>query len=103
MRILFVMFAPLMQIIDSMSERDFYLQAMAIDKEHRGSGIGSTLMHFVEERARGSGATRLTLDVSAKNDAARRFYEHHKMKTVSQWPRRWRIPALKFYRMTKMI
>ena len=103
MRIVLVLFAPLMRIIDSISDGDFYLQAIAIDKELRGAGIGSLLMDSLEERARASGAVRLALDVSAKNEDARRFYEHRGMTIESKWPKRLHIPALKFYRMTRMI
>ncbi len=101
MRMLLVLFAPLMRIIDSISDRDFYLQAIAIDKEFRGTGLGSLLMRSLEERAQASGSVRLALDVSAKNEDAKRFYEHHDMIIESKWPKRLRIPALKFYRMVK--
>ena len=58
-------------------------------------------MDSFEERARASGSTRLSLDVSAKNEGARRFYERRGWNVESQWPKRWAIPGLKFYRMTK--
>jgi len=103
MRIVLVLFAPLMRIIDSISDGDFYLQAIAVDKELRGDGVGSVLMDSFEERAHASGATRLSLDVSAKNEEARRFYERRGMTIESQWPKRLPIPALKFYRMTRII
>ena len=103
MKIVRVAFAPLMRIIDSISDGDFYLQAIAIDKALRGDGIGSLLMESLEERARASGAVRLALDVSAKNKGARRFYEHRGMTIESKWPKRLHIPALKFYRLTRMI
>jgi ribosomal protein S18 acetylase RimI-like enzyme len=101
MRIVLVLFAPLMRIIDSMGDNDFYLQAVAVDKGLRGDGIGSVLMDSFEDRARTSGSTRLSLDVSSKNEGARRFYERRGMTVTSQWPERLKIPALKFYRMTK--
>ncbi len=103
MRVVIVLFAPLMRIIDSISDGDFYLQAIAIDEELRGDGIGSLLMGSLEERALASGTVRLALDVSAKNEDARRFYEHHKMTIESQWPKRMHIPALKLYRMIKKL
>ncbi len=102
-RIVPVLFAPLMRIIDSISDGDFYLQAIAIDKELRGDGMGSLLMDSLEERARASGAIRLALDVSAKNEDARRFYDHRAMIIESKWPKQWHIPALTFYRMIKML
>jgi ribosomal protein S18 acetylase RimI-like enzyme len=103
MRIVRMLFAPIMRIIDSIADGDFYLQAIAVDTELRGDGVGSVLMDSYEERARASGSTRLSLDVSAKNKGARRFYEHRGMNVESQWPKRLAIPVLKFYRMTKVL
>ncbi len=100
MRIVEILLAPIMRIVDSIADGDFYLQAIAVDKELRGDGVGSVLMNFVEERARASGSTRLSLDVSARNEGACRFYERRGMKVESQWPKRLVIPGLKFYRMT---
>ena len=92
--------APFMRIIDSIADDDFYLQAIAVDKELRGEGIGSMLMNFIEDKARLKGADRLALAVSAKNEGARRFYERRGFTVESEWPKRLRIPALTFYRMT---
>ena len=102
-RIVLVLFAPLMRAIDSIADDDFYLQAIAVDNELRGEGLGSILMDSLEEQARASGATRLALDVSAKNQGARRFYDRRGFAVESQWPKRLRIRALTFYRMTKAI
>ena len=101
MRIVMILFSPLMRITDSIPDGDFYLQFIAVDKALRGEGIGSVLMNSFEERALASGSTRLSLDVSAKNEGARRFYERRGMNVESQWPKRLAIPGLKFYRMTK--
>ena len=101
-RIVRMLFAPIMRIIDSITFGDFYVQAIAVDTKLRGAGVGSILMDSSEERAHASGSTRLSLDVSAKNREARRFYEHRGMHVESQWPKRLAIPVLKFYRMTKV-
>jgi len=101
MRIALILFVPLMGIIDSIADGDFYLPAIAVDKELRGDGVGSVLMDSIEERARAIGSTRLSLDVFAQNEGARRFYERRGMNVESQWPKRLAIPGLKFYRMTK--
>jgi ribosomal protein S18 acetylase RimI-like enzyme len=103
MRIVLVLCVPLMRIIDSIADGDFYLQAIAVDKEFHGEGVGSILMDYFEERARAIGATRISLDVSAKNEEARHFYERRGMIIESQWPKRLPIPALKFYRMISVI
>ena len=99
MRIVLILFAPLIRITDSIADGDFYLQFIAVDKALRGDGVGSVLMDSFEERARASGSTRLCLDVSAKNEGARRFYERRGWNVESQWP--VATPGLKFYRMIK--
>ncbi len=103
MGIVLILCAPLLRIIDSVTDGDFYLQAIAVDKEVRGDGVGARLMDAIEEQARESGSTRLSLDVSAKNERARRFYERRGMAVESQWPKRVPIPGLKLYRMTKTL
>ncbi len=103
MGIVLILCAPLLRIIDSVTDGDFYLQAIAVDKNLRGSGVGARLMDAIEEQAHASGSARLSLDVSAKNERARRFYEHRGMTIESQWPKRIPIPGLKLYRMTKTL
>ncbi len=103
MGLVLLLFAPLMRIIDSIADEDFYLQAVAVDKARRSTGVGAIMMDALENRARESGAARLSLDVSAKNIRARQFYERHGMAVESQWPKRLAIPGLKLYRMTKIL
>jgi len=98
-----LVFAPLLRILDTIAEGDFYLQAIAINEELRGEGFGSALMDFAEDQARYSACQRLSLDVSADNVAARRLYERRGMIIESQWPKRLAIPKLKFLRMTKVL
>lgn len=95
------LFAPLLRIIDTIGDGDFYLQAIAVDQELRGEGVGSVLMDFIEERAVASGSGRLALDVSAKNQGARGLYERRGMSVESQWPKRLVMPGMRLFRMTK--
>jgi len=95
--------APLLRILDSLGDGDFYLLSVAVDKGLRGQGVGSKLIDAIEDRARASGSRRLSLDVSAKNEDARRLYEHRGMAVESQWPKRLVIPGLKLLRMTKTL
>jgi len=97
------LFSPLMRIIDTIADGDFYIQAMVVDKELRGKGFGNTLMGYIEDCARNSGSLRLSLDVSASNEKARKLYEHRGMSVEFQWPRRITIPGLKFFRMVKSL
>ncbi len=101
MMVISTLFAPLFRIIDTIADNDFYIQAMAVDKELRGEGVGSTLMDFIEDHARANGSTRLSLDVSAGNKGARKLYECRGMTVESQWPKRLAIPGVKFFRMVK--
>ena len=102
-RILMLVFAPLMRLIDSIADGDYYLQFIAVDGNARGSGVGSLLMNHVEEHARATGSGRITLDVSANNREAVEFYNHRHMQVESKWPRRLSLPDLTFYRMTKTL
>ena len=95
--------APLLRIIDSIVDGDFYLQTIAVDEGQRGNGLGAILLDSFERHAHDEGATRLALDVSAGNLGAVRFYERHGMTIESQWPKRLKIPGLKLYRMVKSL
>ena len=98
-----ILCAPMLRILETIADGDFYLLSMAVDKEYRGKGIGSALIDTIEERARASGSTRLSLDVSANNEGARRIYERRGMNIESQWPKRIPLPGVRFYRMTKSL
>jgi ribosomal protein S18 acetylase RimI-like enzyme len=98
-----ILCAPMLRILKTITDGDFYILSMAVEREFRGGGIGSILIDFVEKRARASGLTRLSLDVSAKNEGARRLYERRGMTIESQWPKRIPIPGVRFYRMAKSL
>ncbi len=98
-----MLFAPMFRIIETIDDGDFYLLAMAIDKDLRGKGVGSSLMNCIKERARANGSARISLDVSANNKIARQIYENWGMTIESQWPKRLPLPGLRFYRMVKGI
>ncbi len=95
------LFAPMLTIIDSVADEDFYLQAIAVDAGLQGKGLGSRLMDAVAEQAVSSGASRLALDVSDDNANARQLYQRRGFRIESSWPKRLRIPTLKFHRMVK--
>jgi ribosomal protein S18 acetylase RimI-like enzyme len=92
--------APLLRFLESHANGDFYLQSIAVDKEHRGEGVGSTLIDAIEDRARTCGAARLALDVSAGNEGARSLYGRRGMTVESMWPTRFFLPRF-VVRMTK--
>lgn len=98
-----MLFAPMFRIIETIDDGDFYLLAMAIDKDLRGKGVGSSLMKCIKKRARANGSARISLDVSGNNKSARQIYENWGMTIESQWPKRLPLPRLRFYRMVKEI
>ena len=103
MKIISILFAPLMRIIDNIPDGDFYLQAIAVEKGFDGKGVGSMLLDAIDKQAITNGSARLALDVSAKNERARRLYEKRGMAIESQWPKRLPISGLRFYRMVKTL
>lgn len=102
MRCVKALLRPLWRIIDTVPPDDFYLQAIAVDCDARGQGVGSLLMNAIEERARESASARLTLDVGARNKNAQRLYARFGMTAVSQWPSLPVVPPL-FIRMSKQL
>lgn len=103
MTVVKTIFAPMFRILETINQGDFYLLAMATDKDFRGKGVGSALIDSIEAKARANGSARLSLDVSANNTIAHQIYENWGMAIESQWPRRLPMPGLKFYRMVKKV
>jgi len=103
MRTMTLLCAPVLRVLDTIADDDFYLQAIAVDKDRRGQGLGSILFDAIEDRARAAGALHLALDVSAKNETARRFYDRHGLTIASQWPKRVPLPGVRLLRLTKAL
>ena len=94
MKLIRFVFAPLWRVLETVPEDEFYLQAIAVDPELRGSGVGSLLLDDVIERGRASGSARLTLDVASGNDGARRLYARRGFTEVSEWPSPRFVPTV---------
>ena len=94
--------APIMRVLDTLEDGDFYLQAIAVDEDLRGAGVGSLLIGWVEEQGRASGSRRLCLDVSGSNLSARRLYERLGMEVVSE-STIFYMPRVRLLRMAKGI
>ncbi len=100
LKIVRILFAPVWRVLETIPKGDFYVQGIAIEPELRGAGIGSLLMTDIENRARASGSDRLSLDVSAKNEGAKRLYKRLGMFESSTWPNSKFFPTA-FIRMAK--
>lgn len=74
------------RFITTVPTGDYYLQAVAVDDQSRGSGIGSALLDYSESRARAAGCTRIVLDVLEENEGVRRLYERRGMEVEAKSP-----------------
>lgn len=66
---------PLLRQINQHSPGEWYLEAMAVTEQVRGSGVGRALIQDALRRAKGHGCRELTLDVDVANARARALYE----------------------------
>lgn len=102
MKLVRIIFAPLWRILETIPEGDFYIQAIAVDPDLRGSGVGSLMMSEIESRGKAVGSSRLSLDVSAKNTGAQKLYQRLGMVDSSCWPESRFLPTV-FIRMAKCL
>lgn len=72
----FVQFAPEGGSYKQDVERGV-IENLYVRPEHRGEGIGSELLERAEQELFDAGADRVSLEVLASNEAARRFYARH--------------------------
>ena len=98
-----LVFGSLWRFLDTIEDGEFYLQAVAVEEELRGKGVGSMLIDAMETRAINSTASRFLLDVAGKNEAAQRLYESRGMTVGARWPKRFFLPKFQIVRMTKSI
>src|SRR5918999_148843 len=60
-----------------------YIQTICIDPRCRGRGLGSTLLHFAEQRIRRV-SPNIFMCVSSFNEGARRLYQRHGYEVVGE-------------------
>lgn len=101
MAIVSILGRPLLRFVDHVPDGDFYLQAVAVDDDQRGRGIGSLLIDHVEAEARAHRCARVVLDVAADNDGARRLYESRGMTVEAESPHPPFMPSMRVRRMVK--
>lgn len=69
---------------------DAHLLLFAVRREHRRRGIGSRMLHWLEDVARTAGARRIHVECRRDNSPARNFYcEHgyHELAIRPKWYR----------------
>lgn len=65
---------------------------LAVDQRFRGRRLGSALIMDAAQRAAGSDPAIYALMVDAKDDAAKRFYEHHQFERFVSRPQTLFLP-----------
>jgi ribosomal protein S18 acetylase RimI-like enzyme len=91
------------RFIETVPDGDYYLLAVAVDGQYRGSGIGSTLLDYSEETARTAGCARIVLDVAEKNGGARQLYQRRGMEIEATSPPIIFVPNTRAHRMVKRL
>jgi GNAT superfamily N-acetyltransferase len=66
----------------------WWLYELEVDQAHRGKGIGTDAVAFVEDEVRRQGGTSIGLRVFDHNIAARRTYERAGYRPISTWMRK---------------
>jgi len=82
---------------------EWYVQAVAVSRAMRGSGVGSRLLAIAEERAQRCGCNRITLDVDAGNTGGIRLYERLGYKTQWTTPGARLLGGARVHRMSKVV
>ncbi|MEM7009259.1 MAG: GNAT family N-acetyltransferase [Thermodesulfobacteriota bacterium] len=63
-----------------LSENDYYVSVIVVDKQHRNQGYGSSLLRFAIENAKNIGCKRVVLDVDQENNPALSLYNRFGFK-----------------------
>lgn len=90
-----------LRFMETMESQDFYVQAVAVDSEARGAGVGSALLDHAESCGREAGCARLALDVASTNEGALRLYKRRGMIETARSPAIGFVGGVRAIRMTK--
>jgi len=67
-----------------------HLNLLAVQREYQRLGIGTRMLHWLEESASTAGIRAVHLEVRARNQAARRFYRRLGFVEMTLLPRYYR-------------
>jgi ribosomal protein S18 acetylase RimI-like enzyme len=86
----------------NIGRNDYYLSNIAVSPEFRGQGIGSCILENVFKLAEGAGCRRVILDVTLKNDRARRLYEKFEFRVYGKKEGGWFLKGEGTYNMERI-
>ena len=67
-------------------KKDLYIHTIAVDPPQQGTGVGSWLLRRIDEVARASGLSGLSLETAEMAVANIRLYRRHGFEIVSRGP-----------------
>lgn len=97
------MFVPLQQLEDE-APGTWYVNVLAVSRQHRGKGIGRWLLALAERLAVQQGKHSLSLIVADANSSARRLYASFGFREAAQRPmvkEQWDSPGTNWVLMIK--
>jgi ribosomal-protein-alanine N-acetyltransferase len=65
-------------------DEDAHLLLLAVQPKARRGGVGTAMLDWLEKSCRTAGIRHIRLEVRVSNQPARRFYENHGYRLVSQ-------------------
>lgn len=92
---------PFLSFMSRHEPGEWYITAVSVKPEARGTGVGATLIEDAVTRARADGATSVTLDVDAANSGARRLYERHGFVVTGISRAAWLMGGVRVERMRR--
>ena len=79
------MLGNLLLLSEGVGPDEFIVETLAVDPRFRGLGIGTSLMHEAESKARTMGKRTMSLGVITENDGAIRLYQRLGYTTSKTW------------------
>ena len=79
-------------LLASVLKDEVEILALAVDPDCKRRGIATDLVDAMANIARGSGATRLILEVAETNSEAAMFYEMLRFEEIARRPNYYRMP-----------
>ena len=75
-----------LQELENLAHDSWYVNVLACFPEHRGKGLGSSLLEIADALGRAAGRPAMSVIVAGDNAGARRLYERHGYRETARRP-----------------